>query len=117
MQDPLEPMQLSLDECMHTTSQSRAGASALLWLVSPVNHTGQTGVLDRPAPEPPSGQTGVPHRSGWWPPGKNWELPELKTSSKPLENLLNACSKPKHAQASPPCWQCMNQAKNAKIAT
>jgi hypothetical protein len=35
--------------------------------------------------------------------GKNWELFELKTSSKPLGNLLNACNKPKHAQTSPPC--------------
>jgi hypothetical protein len=48
------------------------------------------------------------------PPGK---LPELKTSLKPLGNLLKACSKPNHAQTSPPCWQCMNQAKNAKNAT
>jgi hypothetical protein len=44
-----------------------------------------------------------------------WKLLELKNSSKPLGNLLNACSKPKHAQPSPPCWHCMNQAKNAKM--
>jgi hypothetical protein len=66
--------------------------------------------------------TGAPHRSNWWtrlpstwelhpldrfpspvrpmPPGK---LPELKNSSKPLGNLLNACSKLFQAQTSPLC--------------
>jgi hypothetical protein len=80
-----------------------------------------------------TGQTRPPNWSYWWtrtpntwelhrldrctspvrpmPPGK---LPELKNSSKPLGNLLNACSKPNHAQTSPTCWQCTNQAKNAK---
>jgi hypothetical protein len=80
------------------------------------------------------GQTGHPHRSDRWtrspstcelhwsdrcptlvrpmPPEK---LQELKNSSKPLGNLLNACCKPFQAQTSPHCWQCMNQAKNAKI--
>jgi hypothetical protein len=44
-----------------------------------------------------------------------WEkLPELKNSSKPLGNLLNACSKPFQAQTSPPCWQCMNQSKKCQ---
>jgi hypothetical protein len=83
-----------------------------------------------------TGQTGHPHRSDRWarspstwelhrsdrcpspmrpmPPGK---LPELKNSSKPLRNFLNACSKSFQAQTSPPCWQCMNQAKNAQNST
>jgi hypothetical protein len=39
---------------------------------------------------------------------------EPKNGSQPLENLLNASSKPFQAQTSPPYWQCMNQAKNAK---
>jgi hypothetical protein len=43
--------------------------------------------------------------------------PEPRNGSKPLENLLNASSKPFQAQTSPPCWQCMNQAKNAKLST
>jgi hypothetical protein len=82
---------------------------------------------------PLTGQTGHPHRSDRWtrspstwelhrsdrcppsvrpmPPGK---MPELKNSSKPLGNLLNACNKPFQAHTYPPHWQCMNQAKNAK---
>jgi hypothetical protein len=43
--------------------------------------------------------------------------PEPRNGSKPPENLLNASSKPFQAQTSPPCGQCMNQAKNAKNAT
>jgi hypothetical protein len=60
--------------------------------------TGQTGQphrLDRWARSPSTWEL---HRSNWCPspvrsmaPGK---LPELKNSSKPLGNLLNACSKP-----------------------
>jgi hypothetical protein len=40
-----------------------------------------------------------------------------RNGSKPPENLLKASSKPFQAQTSPPCWLCMNQAKNAKLAT
>jgi hypothetical protein len=43
--------------------------------------------------------------------------PEPRNVSKPPENLLNASSKPFQAQTSPPCSQCMNQAKNAKLST
>jgi hypothetical protein len=43
--------------------------------------------------------------------------PEPKNGSKPPEDLLNASSKPFQTQTSPPCWQCMNQAKNAKLST
>jgi hypothetical protein len=43
--------------------------------------------------------------------------PEPRNGSKPPENLLNASIKPFQAQTSPPCWQCMNQAKNAKFST
>jgi hypothetical protein len=77
--------------------------------------TGQTGGLDCPAPNTHTGQTGASYWSSRWPPGKIWELHKLKTSSNPLGNLLNACSKPKHAQTSPSCWQWMNQDKNAKM--
>jgi hypothetical protein len=42
---------------------------------------------------------------------------EPRNGSKPPENHLKAFSKPFQAQTSPPCWQCMNQAKNAKIST
>jgi hypothetical protein len=41
--------------------------------------------------------------------------PEPIKGSKPPENLLNASSKPFQAQISPPCWQCMNEDKNAKM--
>jgi hypothetical protein len=83
-----------------------------------------------------TGQTDHPHRSDRWARSPStWELhrsdrsppsvrpmpprklQELKNSSKPLGNLLNACSKPFQAQTSPPCWQCMNQANNAKNST
>jgi hypothetical protein len=42
---------------------------------------------------------------------------EPRNGSKPPENLLNASNKPFQAQTSPSCWQCMNQAKNAKLST
>jgi hypothetical protein len=42
---------------------------------------------------------------------------EPRNGSKPPENLLNASSKPFQDQTSPPCWQCMNQDKNAKLST
>jgi hypothetical protein len=42
---------------------------------------------------------------------------EPKNGSKPPENLLKATIKSFQAQTSPPCWQCMNQAKNAKLST
>jgi hypothetical protein len=42
---------------------------------------------------------------------------EPRNGSKPPENLLNAFSSPKQAQTSLPCWQCMNQAQNAKNST
>jgi hypothetical protein len=58
----------------------------------------------RPVDKMPS--TWELHRSNWcpssarlMPPGK---LSELKNSSKPLRNLLNACNKPFQAQTSPP---------------
>jgi hypothetical protein len=81
-------------------------------------------------------QIGHPHRSDRWTRSPStWELhrldrcpspvrpmpprklPELKNSSKPLGNLLNACSKPFQPQTSLPCWQCMNQAKMQKKPT
>jgi hypothetical protein len=83
-----------------------------------------------------TGQTGHPHRSDRWTRSPStWELhrsdrcpspvrpmpprklPKLKNSSKPLGNLLNVPRCPKHAQTSPPCWQCMNQGKMRKVST
>jgi hypothetical protein len=46
-----------------------------------------------------------------------WETARAQNSLKPPQNLLNACNKPFQAQTSPPCWQCMNKAKNAKNST
>jgi hypothetical protein len=102
MQAPPEPLQLPLDECMQTTlrKQSSCISSAL---------TGQTGQYhrsDRCATL--TSQTGDLDRSDRC-------TPEPRNGSKPPENLLNASSKPFQAQTSPPCWQCMNQAKNAKF--
>jgi hypothetical protein len=54
---------------------------------------------------------------------RSWNLGQTgaqqspENGSKPPENLLNASSKPFQAQTSPPCWQGMNQAKNAKLST
>jgi hypothetical protein len=49
--------------------------------------------------------TWASHQSDRWTtpvrPMTIWEQHELKNCSKPLGNHLNACSKPKHAQASP----------------
>jgi hypothetical protein len=41
----------------------------------------------------------------------------LRNCADQLEHLPNAPSKSFQSQTSPPCWQCMNQAKNAKNAT
>jgi hypothetical protein len=93
----------------HFMKQSSCNSSAL---------TGQTGHPHQSDRWTRSPSTWELHQSDWcpspvrpMPPGK---LRELKNSSKPLGNLLNACSKPIQPQTSPPCWQCMNQAKNAK---
>jgi hypothetical protein len=59
---------------------------------------------------PLTGQTGDDDQSDRW-------HTEPRNGSKPPENLPNAFNSPKQAQTSPPCWQCMNQAQNAKIAT
>jgi hypothetical protein len=103
-------MQLPLDRSMQTTwrKQSSCISSAL------------------------TGQTGQHHRSDWCATceqdqtltGQTGDLDrsdrctlEPRNGSKPPENLLNASIKPFRAQTSPPCWQCMNQAKNAKLST
>jgi hypothetical protein len=77
-------------------------------------HTGQTGhhhrsdrCLNVHRISTHTGQTGDPDRSDRC-------TTEPRNGSKPPENLLNASSKPFQAQTSPPCWQCMNQDKNAK---
>ena len=80
-----------------------------------------------------TGQTGTPHRSDRWPfwvhftpvrpvsspvgPVTKEKFQLLKMHPKLYEHLLNVCSKLFHAQTSPPCWQCMNQAENAKNST
>jgi hypothetical protein len=73
-------------------------------------HTGQTGHHHRSDRCPTYAQDMHSHRSDRWP-------TEPRNGSKPPENLLNAPSKPFQAQTSPFCWQCMNQAKNAKLST
>jgi hypothetical protein len=78
--------------------------------VRPVITTGQTGAKDVHRISIHTGQTGDPDRLDRC-------TTEPRNGSKPLENLLNASSKPFQAHTSPPCWQCMNQAKNAKIST
>jgi hypothetical protein len=78
--------------------------------VRPVTTTGQTGAQHVHRNITLTGQTGDLDRSDRC-------TPEPRNGSKPPENLLNASSKPFQAQTSPPYWQCMNQAKNAKNAT
>jgi hypothetical protein len=75
--------------------------------VRPVTTTGQTGAQHVHRTSTLTGQTGDLDRSDRC-------TTELRNGSKPPENLLDASSKPFQAQTSPPCWQCMNQAKNAK---
>jgi hypothetical protein len=92
----------------------RTGPS--LWPVRPVTLTSQTPVHNRAQKwhenrtSTLTSQTGDLDRSDRC-------TTEPRNGSKPLENLLNASSSPKQAQTSPPCWQCMNQAKNAKDST
>jgi hypothetical protein len=103
---PLHTCKLPLNQC---TSPGRMHANHLkpgqlqqlqLTPVRPVTTTGQTGH----------------HRSSDCDRSDRCTL-EPRNGSKPPENLLNASSKPIQAQTSPPCWQCMNQAKNAKLST
>jgi hypothetical protein len=113
MQTPPEPVQLPLDECMQNSSQNRAASPALLSPVRPVHLTGQTSAPDHRDLDTRTGQTGVsPVRLM-----TTWELQKPKNGSKLLGNPLDAFSRPKHVQTSPPCWQCMNYAKNQKNAT
>jgi hypothetical protein len=78
--------------------------------VRPVTTTGQTGAQYVHKTSTLTGQTGDLDRSDWC-------TTEPKNDWKPPENLLNASNKPFQAQTSPPCWQCMNQAKNANLST
>jgi hypothetical protein len=110
MQAPPEPMHLPLDECMQDTTWNRAAATTQPKPVRPVNTTGQTGVQHVNRINTQTGQTSDLDRSDRC-------KTELRNGSKPPENLLNASNKPFQAQTSPLCWQCMNQAKNAKNST
>jgi hypothetical protein len=110
MQAPHEPMQLPLDECMLDTTWNREAVTAQPWPVRPVNTTGQTRVQHVNRTSTPTGQTGDLNRSDRC-------TPEPRNGSKPPKNLLNASSKPFQSQTSPPCSQCMNQAKNVKNST
>jgi hypothetical protein len=78
--------------------------------LTPVTTTGQTGAQHVHRTSTLTGHTGDPDRSYWC-------TPEPGNGSKPPENLLNASSKTFQDQTSLPCWQCMNQAKNAKLST
>jgi hypothetical protein len=99
MQAPPEPMQLPLDVARKPPRKQSSCFSFAL--------TGQTGQPHRSDRCARSSSTWHSHQSDRCtlpvrpvPPGK---LPELKNSSKPHGNLLNACSKPKHAQTYSPC--------------
>jgi hypothetical protein len=112
---PLHTCKLPLNQCNSPWTnackplyENRAAASAQLWLVRPVNTTGQTGAQHVNRANTLTGQTGDLNRSDRC-------TPEPRNGSKPLENFLNAFSSPKQAQTSPPCWQCMNQAKLQKM--
>jgi hypothetical protein len=89
---------------------NRAAAIAQLWPVRPASSTRQTGAEHMNRTNTLTGQTGDLNRSYRC-------TTDPRNGSKPLENLLDAFSRPKHAQNSPPCWKCMNQAKKANNAT
>jgi hypothetical protein len=78
--------------------------------IRPVITTGQTGAQHVHRTSTLTGQIGDLDRSDRC-------TTEPRKGSKPHENLLNASRMPFQAQTSPPCWQCMNQAKNAKLST
>jgi hypothetical protein len=108
MQAPPEPMCLPLHE-MHANHLKTGQLQQFqLTPVRPVSTTGQTGAQHVHMTSTLIGQTGDLGRLDRC-------TPEPRNGSKPPENLLNASNKPFQAQTSPPCWQCMNQAKNAKI--
>jgi hypothetical protein len=107
---PLHTCKLLLNQCnspwtnaCKTPLENRAAATT-----SALN--GQTGAEHVHRTSTLTGQTGDLDRSDLC-------TPEPRNGSKPLENLLNASRKPFQAQTSPPFWQCMNQAKNAKHST
>jgi hypothetical protein len=111
---PLHTWKLALSQCnspwtnaCKTPLENRAAASAQLSPVRPVTTTGQTGAQHVHRTSTLTGQTGDLDRSDRC-------TPEPRNGSKPPKNLLSASSEPFQAQTSPPCWQCMNQAKNAK---
>jgi hypothetical protein len=114
---PLHTCKLPLNQCnspwtnaCKPLEENRAAASAQLWPVRPVTTTGQTGAQHMNRVNTLTGQTDDIDRSDRC-------TPEPRNGSKPPKNLLNASSKTFQAQTSPPCWQCMNQAKNAKLST
>jgi hypothetical protein len=61
------------------------------------------------------------HLTAWWavrPPHETSPAPNFsKNYPNHLEHLPNALRCPKHAQTSPPCWQCMNHGKMQKVST
>jgi hypothetical protein len=114
---PLHTCKLPLNQCnspwknaCKPLEENRAAASAELSPVRPVTTTGQTSAQYMNRASTLTGQTGDLDKSDRC-------TPEPRNGSKPPETLLNASSKPFQAQTSPPCWQCMNQAKNAKLST
>jgi hypothetical protein len=114
---PLHTCKLPLNQCnspwtnaCKQLDENRADASAQLWPVRPVATTGQTSAQHVNRTSPLTGHTGDHDRSDRW-------HTEPRNGSTSPENHPNAFSSPKHAQISPTCLQCMNQAQNAKIAT
>jgi hypothetical protein len=78
--------------------------------VKPVITTGQTGAKDVHRTSTRTGQTCDLDRLYRC-------TTEPRNGSKPPENLLKVSSKPFQDQTSLLCWQCMNQAKKAKLST
>jgi hypothetical protein len=114
---PLHTCKLPLNQCnspwtnaCKPLEENRAAATTHLSPVRPVTTTGQTGAQHVHRTSTLTSQTGDLDRSDRC-------ATEPRNGSKPPENLLNASSKPFQAQTSPPCWQCINQDKNAKLST
>jgi hypothetical protein len=128
--DTSETKRCSSKECTPPNKNSKTTKSSPLHMQAPpklmqppgrmhANHLMKQGSCINSAL---AGQTGHPHQLDRWTRSPStWELhrsdrcpspvrpmplgklPELKNSSKPLGNLLNACNKPFQAQTSPPC--------------
>jgi hypothetical protein len=113
---PLHTCKLPLNQCTSPWTNACNPAENRAAAVTSA-HTGQIGHHHRSDRCLRCAQDQHSHRSDRLPRPVDRCTTEPRNGSKSPENLLNVSSKPFQAQPSPPCWQCMNQAKNAKFST